>query len=463
MKKIVILTLAAVLVAGTAMSQTIEPFSKGDKVAFVGNSITEAGYYETYIWLYYMTHFPDRRVEIRNVGIGGDVSGQIHDRLESDALALDPDAVVITFGMNDTGYFEYNGDNPGEFADERVEKSYQDFQKIVGQLKAAPKLRKIIMSSSPYDETMENENNHFSGKSKAMERIVAFQKEEAAKQDWDFVDLYYPMQAINLKGQKEDPAFTITGPDRIHPGNGGHLVMAHLFLKAQGLEAPVAEINLDHKSSSVIKEENATISNLKVDGEGLSFDYLARSLPYPVDTVSKMWGNEQKQSLALEVVPFMETFNREIFQVRNLSADQNYEVLIDGESIGKWKGAAFAKGINLAEIKTTPQYKQAWTVMNLANTIRNIDNKIREYHWVQYNVFKDLDMLFEDDQHAVEAARKISKENGFARSKMETYEAMRFEEIRKTYEEQLETVADVIYKVNRPIKRKVEIRPVQNN
>ncbi|UCS93367.1 SGNH/GDSL hydrolase family protein [Echinicola marina] len=461
MKKIFSLTIATFLVASIAMSQSIKPFSKGDKVAFVGNSITEAGYYETYIWLYYMTHFPDRRIEIRNVGIGGDVSGQINDRLESDALALDPDAVVITFGMNDTGYFEYNWDNPDKFADERVEKSYKDFQGIIDQLKAAPKLRKIIMSSSPYDETMENENNHFPGKSKAMERIVAFQKEEAEKQDWDFVDLYYPMEAINLKGQKEDPAFTITGPDRIHPGNGGHLVMAYLFLKAQGLEAPVAEINLDPESSSIIKEENATISNLKVEGEKLSFEYLAKSLPFPVDTVSKMWGNEQKQSLALEVVPFMEEFNREIFQVQNLSGDQNYELMIDGELIGKWTGNDLAKGINLAAIKTTPQYKQAWTVMNLANTIRNIDNKIREYYWMQYDVFKDLDMMFEDDQHAIEVARKISKDNGFARSKMETYEAMRFEAIRKTYEDQLETVADVIYKVNQPLKRKVEIRPVQ--
>lgn len=54
--------------------QELKPFQQGDRVAFLGNSITEAGYYESYVWLYYMTHFQNRRITVMNAGIGGDTA-----------------------------------------------------------------------------------------------------------------------------------------------------------------------------------------------------------------------------------------------------------------------------------------------------------------------------------------------------------------------------------------------------
>ena len=53
--------LIVLLLAGISTSlraQDIAPFRKGDRVTFVGNSITDGGHYHSYIWLYYMTHFP---------------------------------------------------------------------------------------------------------------------------------------------------------------------------------------------------------------------------------------------------------------------------------------------------------------------------------------------------------------------------------------------------------------------
>jgi hypothetical protein len=41
-----------------ASAQKIAPFKAGDRIAFVGNSITDGGHYHSYIWLYYMTHYP---------------------------------------------------------------------------------------------------------------------------------------------------------------------------------------------------------------------------------------------------------------------------------------------------------------------------------------------------------------------------------------------------------------------
>ena len=63
-------------------AQSIAPFQKGDRIAFVGNSITCGGHYHSYIWLYYMTRFPDQRIDIFNEGVGGDVAEMIYQRLE---------------------------------------------------------------------------------------------------------------------------------------------------------------------------------------------------------------------------------------------------------------------------------------------------------------------------------------------------------------------------------------------
>ena len=216
MRQIILSICAALVFTGVLSAQSISPFKEGDRVAFVGNSITEAGFYEAYIWQYYMVHFPERRIEIINAGIGGDVSKLINLRFEDDVMTHKPTVIALTFGMNDTGYFEYNWDNPEKFAAQKVKDSYENFLLIEEKLKAHPEIRKIIMTSSPYDETMKNDNNYFPGKSKAMEKIADFQKEAAEKNDWGFVDFLGPMTAINLEGQKTQPEFTITGPDRIH-------------------------------------------------------------------------------------------------------------------------------------------------------------------------------------------------------------------------------------------------------
>ena len=49
---------------------TIPRFEEGERVVFVGNSITHGGHYHSFIWLYYMTRFPDKPITIMNAGIG---------------------------------------------------------------------------------------------------------------------------------------------------------------------------------------------------------------------------------------------------------------------------------------------------------------------------------------------------------------------------------------------------------
>ena len=93
---------------------TIPRFEEGERVVFVGNSITHGGHYHSFIWLYYMTRFPDKPITIMNAGIGGESAWDMKDRLDYDVFNRKPTYVTLTFGMNDTGYDIYMKDDAKE-------------------------------------------------------------------------------------------------------------------------------------------------------------------------------------------------------------------------------------------------------------------------------------------------------------------------------------------------------------
>ena len=62
-----------------------------------------------------------------NGGIGGDVAGQILDRLDDDVLAKDPSVVVLSFGMNDSRYFDYWNTPEEKVRKEAVAASYASY------------------------------------------------------------------------------------------------------------------------------------------------------------------------------------------------------------------------------------------------------------------------------------------------------------------------------------------------
>lgn len=456
MKKIFSAILSCLCLAIVPATAQVKPFRQNDRVIFVGNSITEAGAYVSYIYLYYMTHFPERKLVIMNGGIGGDKAADIYRRFDYDILAKKPNTLILTFGMNDTGYFEFNDNNADKTAKERIAASLANYRLIEKRLMQLPGIQKILMSSSPYDETAKIKGNLFPGKHKAMQEIVAFQEAAAQKNQWPFVDLFRPMTALNARLQQKDPTFTIIGPDRIHPGNAGHLVMASLFLKSQGLSGqPVADVHID-ATGKVQQSLNCKISGVTNANGNLRFDYLAGGLPFPIDTVSRIWGNDQKQSDALNWIPFTEDFNREILRVSGLQAG-DYKLRIDGQEIGQWSASAFDAGINLATLQQTPQYQQALTIMQLNMRRAETESRFRSYYWVQSNFFDKRNMLMHDNTAAIDSARRQARHDAFLRFHEGNYETVRFKELRDVWQKEMDTIIDLVYRLNKPVTHKIEI------
>ena len=145
--------------------------SEGERAVFLGNSITDGGHYHSYIWLYYMTRFPDMPIRVFNGGIGGDTAYDMNKRLDGDIFAMKPSVLMVTFGMNDSGYFEYNGDKPKEFGEQKYQESIKNYQQMEKRFKDLPDTRIVMVGTSPYDETVQlKENTPFKTKNETIKR-----------------------------------------------------------------------------------------------------------------------------------------------------------------------------------------------------------------------------------------------------------------------------------------------------
>ena len=440
---------------------TIPRFEEGERVVFVGNSITHGGHYHSFIWLYYMTRFPDKPITIMNAGIGGESAWDMKDRLDYDVFNRKPTYVTLTFGMNDTGYDIYMKDDAKELSEQRIAKSLESYREIEERLLAKNKIKKVLIGGSPYDETSRFNNFILRNKNNAILKIIDAQRTSAKKNGWGFVDFNQPMREISRKEQEADSTFTFCRIDRIHPDNDGQMVMAYLFLKAQGLAGDeVSSVSIDAHHSSVITHKNCKISKLKKSGADLTFDYLAYALPYPLDSISRSgWGNKRSQRDAMDLIPFMKEFNQERLQVTNLEKG-HYRLTIDGLFIDNVSSGQLEDGINLADYPNTPQYQQAMKIMYLNEERFEVEKRFREYLWTEYSFLKKEGLLFADNEKAINKLREYLPKDGFLRMSYEWYTKAMYPEIREVWSRYMKIIVDTIYKMNKPTTHKVKLTKI---
>ncbi|MDB5135071.1 MAG: hypothetical protein JWP37_1674 [Mucilaginibacter sp.] len=447
---------------GIVTAQTIRPFQQGDRVVFTGNSITDGGHYHSYIWLYYLTHYPGRRITVFNAGIGGDVAQQIFERLDSDVFAHKPTVMTLTFGMNDTGYQNLKGGKADSVYNAKVAASLKSFALIEAKLKAHPEIKKIMISSPPYDETSKIKINPLLKKNAAILRIASEQQKAALRNNWGYVDFNGGLTRVSLREQQRDSLFTFNNADRIHPTNDGQMVMAYAFLKSQGLAGKkIADIVINASTNKMEYVENCAITLPHISPAVIKFNYLANSLPYPIDTVPSGFGRPQRaQSEALKLIPFTNEFNQEVLQIKGLKESQ-YALKIDGKTIGTYSGADFAQGINLALINITPQYQQALAVMHLNEERWEIERRLREYYWIHYSILKPKGLLFNDGDATVDSLQKYAKKDFFVAITIPTYRKARFKSVREAWQQEINLLTDKMYQINKPVIHRFEINLIK--
>jgi len=379
----------------TANAQDGFYLKSGDRVVFYGDSITDQRLYTTFVETYVVTRFPKLDVSFVHSGWGGDRvtgggGGAIDVRLQRDIVPYKPTVVTVMLGMNDGRYRAF---------DQKIFDTYAEgYQHIVQKLKAdLPGLRMTLIQASPYDDATRAPLFE-GGYNAVLLRYSQFVKDLAAKEKLDLADLNTAVVAALKKANATDAANAQKIiPDRIHPGAGGHLLMAAELLKAWKAPAVVTTVEIDGAKGSVLRAENTTSAELKNEG-GLSWVQTDNSLPLPIDL------SDVVTSLAVKSSDVMDSLNRQTLKVTGLAAAK-YQLKIDGEAVAQFTKEQLNEGVNLSWFPT-PMSKQAAAVHAL--TLKH--NNLHFAAWRQVQVpFQDLKSP--NAAKAIEAMNALEQES----------------------------------------------------
>lgn len=434
---------------------TVKPFADGDRIAFLGDSITSGGKYHKYIYTYWVTRHPNTKITYVNKGIFSDfVPGGI-GRMDFDVLKEKPNKMAINYGMNDSGA-SFRADLFGmEYPDEAVLKKRQatvaDFRKNMGQLLSLLKERSItpiLIGASIYDNTMEREGLNRLGGNSGIQACIKELLDLSETNGYEFVDFNKPMLLANASLQKKDPKASIAGGDRVHPGVQGHWLMAYTFLKAQNASPTIAKFTIDALHNKVTSSENCEISNVKTINGAVVFDYFPKALPLP-------FNDEYKK--AASIVPITDELNQEITQVTGLK-EGKYCLTVDGQEIGTYSAADFAKGINISLAESNPGQKQARQLDALIEERCGLEGRIRMLRQMDCRFAKRF-LAGEREQIIAEFKQKLEG----AKLAKKDYDIGSITAYLKDIEQEdamgkrISELEEQIYKNNKPLERKVRI------
>lgn len=355
----------AVCVTCLAFCLEAEPFRDGDRVVFLGDSLTQGGRYHRIIADYYLTRFPERNIRFFDAGVGGDSARHCNARFNLDVVEPKPTVVSVMFGSNDAGFCA-----PADFA--------ADMTNIADRIaKECGNPRTIWMTSVPYDEYSVRDEpkvrKGYDAKMRVLEDVVRLMADYTKG---GYCEAGDPIREYLAWKRRENPAFSLM-PDRDHPKEPGHLIVAWKFLIAQGAPSLVSEISVDAGALTAIGE-NAEIGHPKRTEDGIEFSVMEKSLPMP-------FHEEVKGVLA--DLPIAKELSREIVQAKGLGWGY-WALVIDGLTITEASAEDWAKGINIA-LMDTPQLRQAKEVAALNMESRKIYNRYRRFvamrWWTQWS------------------------------------------------------------------------------
>lgn len=327
----------------------------GDRVVFLGDSITEQRLYTTYIEAYALTRFPDWKLRFWNAGWGGDtawlrmrsfpdeaklfaaegdeqqkmIEASVDGPLKRDVLELEPTVVFVNFGMNDHNYEAFRED---------IFRAHVRGQAQICRLLKAAGARPVLLSP----QAIEPRSGAPAGDTRnvALRRFAEGARQVAVEQGGTFINQFDPYVAIMTREHMRDVNASIGGGDEVHPAPAGHLLMAAIILERLNAPALVSRAALEVADGAAKVQETArcAVTNLTLEKGVLGFDRADECLPMPLD---------ERARAALGLAPILDRLDRYELRVTGLPADR-YDLFIDGEFVITVTQAELAAGWNLA-------------------------------------------------------------------------------------------------------------------
>jgi lysophospholipase L1-like esterase len=253
--------------------------AKGQKIAFLGDSITSAGAKPAGYCRLVIDGLKKQGIETTGIfaGISGHKSNQMLARLEKDVLSKKPDWMTLSSGVNDV----WHGAGGVKLEDYK-----KNMTAIVDQAQAAG-VKVMILTSTMIKEDQKNDLN---GK---LLPYNTFLKELAKSKGCLFADLNTEMQDALKTFPKDAPKGNQLTRDGVHMNAYGNIMMAKGVLKAFGLSA---------KALSAVEHdwENAPgghSSHIRISMSLNEYEQLQKKLDQPVRQAFQDFLEEKKTDL----------------------------------------------------------------------------------------------------------------------------------------------------------------------
>lgn len=406
-----------ILLASPAATEAQTRFylQDGDRVVFYGDSITEQGFYTSYVEDYVATRFPLWNVTFINSGWAGDWvegggGGTAEKRVLRDVLANDPSVVTIMLGMNDGGYQAFD---PAFY--EAYSKGYRQLLSFLQGKQPGPRI--TLIEPSPYDEI--SRAPRFPGYNGTLIRYGQFLRELGREKGLSDVDFNAPLVGVIEGARQIDPdeARKLI-PDEIHPSPEAGLLLAAALMKAWNGPSLVSAVELDAGKRRVVRAENAVVS--KVNSEGtLSWSQQDGALPLPVDS------DDPLMMLVLRSSEIVQQMDRQTLKVTGL-ATARYTLKIDGESAGVWTAEQLTQGIELSRVPT-PMLRQSLAVHAVTRRLRIL--RMARWQGVQVALEDEKSRLIQQSLAGLDAfeSELLSERHALAQPREHKYELVQEE------------------------------------
>ena len=235
-RSIVLASLTALQSLNTraAVATTTPALKKGDRILFLGDSITAGATspqgFITLIKYSLDAAHKDLGIETIGAGISGNKVGQLRARLQRDVLDKKPTIVFIYIGINDVWHWKKNKDGilAGGTTREAFESGLKD---IIGKINGIG-ARVILCTPSVIGEKADGTNDYDT----MLTEYCGISRKVASETQSGMVDLHNAFIAYIKANNKENKPNGILTGDKVHLNAQGNKLVAEEMLKALGVK-----------------------------------------------------------------------------------------------------------------------------------------------------------------------------------------------------------------------------------
>lgn len=367
-----------------ALALAAEPILKpGDRVAIIGDSITEQRHYTRFMECYLLACSGVPDVHVFQYGWSGETAGGFNGRVTNDLAGFKPTVATTCYGMNDGGYQAWKPE---------IGKGYEaNMRSCIKKLQELGVRTIVIGSPGVVDSKFFKPGTNLGDKpaheayNDTLAHLRDIDKTMAEELKQPFANVFQTMfDAMGPAKAKLGDSYPIGGTDGVHPAPNGHLLMAQAFLQAMGFDGQIALITIDMKGQSTVSTGHKVLG-----GTAGKIELESTRWPFVFDADPKA------QSGTRSILPFTSfnnDLNRFTLVVRNLGAAKGKVTW--GDESKEFTAAELEKGVNLAaEFTKTPfdaataklvaavrpkQELETTMIKSVITTFRNIPQDIKD-------------------------------------------------------------------------------------